>query len=100
MLKIKGARDGDCDVEGIPFAGASVRGRDGDEVAFTYLSMEYLRHHPKYQASVIQACSTRQHIQVTVHVPHAPLPPLTSPSPLVIVPPGISHNGPPAKHVL
>lgn len=28
MLKIKGARDGDCDVEGIPFAGVSVRGRE------------------------------------------------------------------------
>lgn len=28
MLNIKGTRDGDWDVEGIPFAGVSVRGRE------------------------------------------------------------------------
>lgn len=28
MPKIKGARDSDWDVEGIPFAGVSVRGRE------------------------------------------------------------------------
>lgn len=45
---------------------------DGDEMAYISFQYDYLRHHPKYHASVVVGSYKRQLTQALVHV-HTPL---------------------------